>query len=115
MAKVAFPVIIEGIASKKDRSVKITLVTREFSPEESAVLFSLRGAEAYALFATEALKEEDVPEDPLDMPKGKSASQRLRAVLYILWQHRGSKGTFSEFYESKVESWIDKIKEMLDE
>jgi hypothetical protein len=47
------------------------------------------------------------------MPE-KSPSQRLRDVLYVLWEHRGSKGDFEQFYIASIEKVINRIKEELD-
>lgn len=47
------------------------------------------------------------------MPE-KSPSQRLRAVLFVLWEQRGSKGEFEEFYKESIERVIKRIKEELD-
>ncbi len=45
--------------------------------------------------------------------KAKTPSQRLRASLYVLWEQRGSKGDFEEFYEDQMEKFIKRIKQEL--
>ena len=112
--KVTFPVLIDSIRTLKDRSVKIVLETREFSPDESAILFSLRGSEAWALLSPAPLEEDDIPDEPVYQSSGKSPSQRLRNVLYVLWQQKGSIGEFDTFYRERIEGIIAKIKEKLE-
>ena len=109
-----FPVIIDGVSKLKDRSVKITCVTREFSPEESAILFSLGGLEAYAMFSTAPLDESDIPDEPLKTQK-KSRRQKVRERLYRLWEKKGARGEFSDYYDNYYDRCIAKLEELLDE
>jgi len=45
--------------------------------------------------------------------EGKTKSQRLRNVLYILWKQEGE-GEFKEFYANRMEKLITKIKDRLE-
>ncbi len=62
-----------------------------------------------------ALQEADlvIPLDK-DAPKGKTASQRLRAAIYVLWDQQGKQGEFATFYTSKMEKIIDFVKDKLE-
>lgn len=47
------------------------------------------------------------------MDKKKTQSQKMRAVIFILWEQKGSKGNFEDFYFRYTELIINKIKEKL--
>jgi hypothetical protein len=113
---IQLPALIGAIATKVDGSVKITLETREFKPEEAARIFQLRGSEAWVLIAPTAFSEEDVklPTEKADPATGtKTPSQRLRAVLYRLWEQNRSGTDFESFYRLTLERVIEQFKEKL--
>lgn len=114
---VQLQVLIAGLATKVDGSIKITLETREFKPEEATKIFSLRNQEAWALFDVNEMSEEDVklPTEKADPAVGaKTPSQRLRAVLYRLWEQSKSGVDFESYYRMNVEKVIEKFKEKLE-
>lgn len=43
----------------------------------------------------------------------KTPSQRLRGVLYVLWEQTGKSGDFETFYRQKMEGLINLIKNKL--
>lgn len=45
----------------------------------------------------------------------KTPSQRLRAVLYVLWERKGSNGEFEVFYVASMEKFINRIKQELED
>lgn len=47
------------------------------------------------------------------MPE-KSSAQRLRAVLYRLWEKRGRNGEFEKYYQTSMEKFINRIKKELE-
>ena len=44
------------------------------------------------------------------MSNVKSPSQRLRAVLFLLWEQQGSWGDFDTWYKAKIEEIIEHFK-----
>ena len=80
---------MEGIASRKDKTVKIILGTQELDPEKAGELFGINGQLVTAYINSASITEEDIEVidsiEP-DLP-GKSPSQRLRAVLYLMWKN----------------------------
>ena len=87
----------------KDGSLKITLVTRALDPNTMAEIFYSLNSEVVQI---------DIPEETDD----KSPSQRLRAVLYVLWEQQWKErfSTFALFYAHYMEKIIDQIKEKLE-
>ena len=59
------------------------------------------------------------PEDVLNLPEVKdetdlkSPSQRLRAVLFLVWEHKGAQGDFNSYYRDIMEKLISQYKEKL--
>lgn len=95
--------IVDKVSTMKDDSIKITLITRALSPEQMAKLFFSVNKEILSVDIDEEIKE------------WKSPSQRLRAVLYRLWE-QSDKTTYPEFelyYKAKMERVIDSLKEKL--
>lgn len=116
LMQVTLPVIISGIATKVDGSIKISIETRELPATQAADLFSLRNQEAWCLLAPEGVDTAVLPDEKPDASLGtKTPSQRLRNVLYVYWQQHGKQGDFESFYKSKMEQIIEQLKEKLDE
>lgn len=96
---------IGKVSTMADGSIKIELHTQELSSEEMTKLFQLKKGET--------LGEVEFPEDRSDP---KSHSQRLRAVLYRLWEQSGvdkDKIGHESFYRDKMENLIQHIKDKL--
>jgi hypothetical protein len=114
---IQLPVIVTSLSTKVDGSIKMTMETRELDGKDSAKLFDLRGTEAWVLVAPSEMKEEDVklPTERADPAMGtKTPSQRLRGVLFRVWQQKNSSTDFESYYRVTLESLIDKYKEKLD-
>lgn len=78
---------VEGIRTRKDKTVAITLGTQELSPEKAGEIFGLSGHLVTAYLNSAGITEDDLSTldtiEP-DLP-GKTPSQRLRAILYLMW------------------------------
>lgn len=112
------PAQLEGYRSLKDRTIKLSFETNELTPEQMAdIHYSLNkvGYLAFAPdpFATKELSDLDSLKVEYD-DQGKTPGQRLRAVLYRLWEQspEGYK-VFIDFYNSKMESFITHLKSKL--
>lgn len=111
--------IIESLATRKDRSVRIAIGTQELSPETGGELLRLQNAFVYVV-----LKEEDFGQDEVEAiealeaeftdDRRKTSSQRLRSVLYRVWENdnKGHEG-FNAFYLSEMERIIEHYKAKL--
>ena len=102
----------------KDKGFKITFETGELSPEQVANIHygsTKVGWLAFAPdpFATHELEEIDNTKVEFE-DGGKPASQRMRAVLYRLYEQNdeGYK-TFNDYYSSKMEQFIVHLKAKL--
>jgi hypothetical protein len=107
--------IIDKISTLKDGSLKITLESQELNSAEMAVLFELRNKQVYTAFKETPIKadELDIKEPLTEFKTDKSASQRLRAVLYCYWEQHKPTKDFDTFYKSKMEEFINLVKDKL--
>jgi len=121
MSDVIFlPVIIEGIGTRADRTLKITLGTQELTPAEAGQLFSMHQSAAYVMIKEEMFNSAE--KDLLDKIQadqteynGKTPSQRLRSVLYRVYEtDPQSFNDFTRYYEYQMERLITHFKNKID-
>lgn len=108
---------IESIATRKDKTLKVTIGTQELSPNQASDIFVLNQRFAYI-----GLKEEPFTQSEEVLIAGlkseinqKSSSQRLRSVLYKLYEQdkKGYKD-FLTFYTGEMERIIEHYKTKID-
>lgn len=114
MNGILLPAYVNGINALKDKSVKITFVTQELTPSLAGSLFSLQGKLACVYISEkESIPQREIDQvdklDP-DLP-GKTQSQRLRNVLYKLFE-QDSEGfqNFDMYYKAKTDKIIEHLK-----
>lgn len=116
--KLIMEAIVESIASRQDRTIKVTIGTQEVDSDIAAKLFHFRGNYIKLLISDSnisPMEEALIDETKIkDGRKVKTKSQRLRAVLYRLWEQNGSNGEFDLFYDNYMEGLIENIKSQLD-
>lgn len=81
---------VEGIRTRKDRTVALTLGTQELSPEKAGELFGINNHLITAYLSVKGVtkdEEEIIDSIEPDVP-GKSPSQRLRNILFRLWEQQ---------------------------
>lgn len=102
-----------GIRSMSDGGMGLNFHTQELQPQEKAEVMNFHMQQGWLLFAPNEIAESDIPKQPAEVGQ-KTPSQRLRAVLYVLWEQLGSKGEFESFYITEMEKYIDHVKNKLD-
>jgi len=115
---ILLPAIFEGSRDLKDRSKKLTFQTNEITPEQASNLQTCVQQFVYLAIKLEPFSKEQV--DVINTLKndfdefGKNPSQRLRAVLYRLWE-QGNEGykDFNLYYQFKMEGFINHLKSKL--
>ena len=116
---IILPAILESFRSLKDRTFKVTFETNELTPEQIIGLNSSLGNAGFLAFKNDPFKQSEKDmieglEADFEDPK-KSQGQRLRAVLYRLWeQSPEGYDNFPKFYEHKTEQLINHFKDKLD-
>jgi|SRR3990167_1592230 len=107
--------VITSIRSKVDKSLGLSIETPELSTEEKVAFMNLQGLNV-------SLKIEPTDEESTETlevtseTEPKTRSQRLRGVLFVLWKQNYTEkyATFTDFYNSKMDTWIEDIKKLLD-
>jgi hypothetical protein len=113
------PGILESFRSLKDKSYKIIFDSQELTPEQVAGLSQTLGNFGYLAFKETPFKdkEKEVIEqlEPDYNDTGKSPSQRLRGVLYRVWE-KDPEGyqDFNRYYDFQMEKIIKHFKTKLD-
>jgi hypothetical protein len=110
--------IIESVQTRRDNTIKIVLGCQELSPSKGAELLGMMNKlTAVYLSPKETISESELKQvDAVDVElNGKTPSQRLRNVLFIMWQQKpdGYKD-FDGFYKAKMELIIEHYKSKLD-
>lgn len=115
---IILPGQIESIASRKDKTVKLTIGTQELSPSQAAELFILNQSFCYFAVKPENFTKEesdDINNLKTELDGGKTPSQRLRSVLYLNYlQDPKGFNDFGNFYLSEIEKIIDHFKRKLE-
>jgi len=113
---VQFQAQVDNIVKKKDRTMSVRLGTQEMSPEHAAHLFGMDGVVWVALAPLE-LKEGDmdIPDFVEEFKGQKGYAQRIREVLYRVWEHvdNGKKKTSDQFYRDYQEKHIQSLKDKM--
>lgn len=109
------PAQIVDFRPKADHSYKISFETRELTGEDVAILANNFQGEGWLVFkANGTVVPDEVPEE--DAQAGvKSQSERLRAVIYLLWKQNGGKGDFESFKRVYFEKLIEYVKSKLND
>lgn len=113
MKGILLPAMVEGVASRRDKTVKITIGTQELSPSSAGELFHLNGKICAVYISEKAIDQNEIDQvDKLDPEfSGKTQSQRIRNVLYKLFeQDKEGFKDFESFYRSKTELYIEHLK-----
>jgi hypothetical protein len=108
------PAVITSIRSKVDKSLGLSIETPELSNAEKVEFMNLQGINiSLTITPTDTNEQETIEVTSEAEPK--SRSQKLRSVLYVLFKQKYAEKypTFTDFYNSKMDTWIDNIKETL--
>lgn len=113
MKGVLIAAIVDKITTLKDRSIKITLDTQEMKASNAGELFTLMNSLVTVYISPSEITSREMAQvDSIEpeMP-GKSPSQRMRNVLFILWKqdNQGFK-EFDSFYKERMETYIQELK-----
>jgi hypothetical protein len=113
--KLQLPVSVVDIRPLRDKSTKLTFETRELSGEQAKVLWDNLQGEGWIVYSpNDDIEAKDIPEAPAEAGT-KTASERLRSVLYVLWEQRGKPGgVFEPWRLTQMEKLIEHVKSQLD-
>lgn len=113
MKAVTCPCILTGAATRSDGSLSLRFATPELEASEKTAFFELLNLNLKML-----LQPADGVPAELKEVKGefdrKTPSQRLRAVLFILYKQSEGGGDFEDFYLRRMNEIVESVKKQLE-
>jgi hypothetical protein len=108
------PALLESFRTLKDKTLKVQFETQELTPNEFAELSESLQQFGYLAFKKEPFRKEEInaiQDLQTELETGKTPSQRLRGVLYRMYEQdaQGFK-SFTTFYEHQLEIIINHFK-----
>lgn len=112
------PCTAEPFTGRANRAILLKFESQEnLSDEVLGKIAALTGKFGHLCFLPG--KENIQPEHVVNLPAlieedgGKSPAQRMRGVLYRLWEQKGGQGDFETWYRVRMSAIIDQLKEKL--
>ena len=110
---------VEGLQTRKDRTLKITIGSQELKGKQMAELMDLNQSLVYVYVSPKAISVAEIDAIDsvgIDKPKTvKSESQRLRSVFYRIWENNATGvDKFEDYYKQRMESVIEFYKKLID-
>lgn len=108
---------VEGLRTRVDGTIAVTIGTQELAPDTAAAIFTLNRRHVHALLKSDPvtdIEQRAVAELSKEWESAKSPASRLRGVLYRVWeQTETGHSTFDTFYLAEMERIIKHYKEKL--
>jgi hypothetical protein len=115
---IIIPATLESYRSLKDRTLKITFETNELNAQDLLGIAENLNSFGFLAFKNDPYRDEEKKAIETAETgygdKGKTPSQRLRGVLYVMYE-RNNEGfdTFTRFYDHYMEKIIREFKSQL--
>lgn len=105
--------ILDGISTRKDGTLKVTLETNELHTEDSVYLMQNVNKQGYFYFAEAPFSRVEIPAVQLGEFETKTPSKRMHAVIYKIWEKSDKSKDSEAYYKYTMEKIIDQLKEKL--
>lgn len=108
---------VETISTRRDRTVKIVLGTQELAPALAGDLLAMNNDVISIYLCPSTIDNREIEQvDKIDPDLGgKSQSQRIRNVLYKLFeQDKEGYKEFDAYYRKKTELYIEHLKSKIE-
>jgi len=96
------PSLIAKVETMSDGGLKLIVHTQELVPSDEAEVMQLRNKIGWFVYSVTDIREEDIPDEPIEFEGQKTPSERLRNVLFRLHEKQGGKPEDFEAYRIKV-------------
>jgi hypothetical protein len=110
---IKLPAYFCGFGSKVDGSASLRFNTQEIADTDFAELKRTLNLFGWLIFAENAT-DKDLPDEP-PVEEGKTHSERLRSVLFLLWKQKKETTDFETWRKAQMEKFIEHIKKQLDD
>jgi hypothetical protein len=104
--------ILTSASTRADGSLGLRFASPELTAADKTAFFELLNQNLKVLIQPMTGQPEALHEVKNEF-QTKTASQRLRAVLYVWWEQSGKPGEFEDWYRQKMEQVIEWIKAKL--
>lgn len=108
------PAILTSLRATQDGGLSLGFSTQELSDEDKLIAMKYHKQFGYLAFKPNQFALDDMPKEQAEDTQ-KTPSKRLRAVLFVLWQQKGSTGDFELFYRDRMEKIITWAKGKIDQ
>ena len=111
------PAILNRISFASDGGLNLGFITQELTAEEKLKAAQYHKQFGYLLFKESAIQDSEIPDKDPEREGEKTPAQRLRAVLFVLWQQTCGHTSidFDSFYRSQMDKIIESKKRLLEE
>lgn len=116
--KIILAGVIENISTRMDNTVKVTFGIQEMDSSNMGQLFELRNKFVKCLFSDSQITDPEaaaIDSASLVGSKKRSQSQRLRAVLFRVFEQTGYQIDFDGWYQNELEKIIEHYKAKLNQ
>jgi len=109
---IILPAIFRDNGQMADGSRKATLYLQEAPEEQLLEIIKLSGTMGYFVFSPNpGIKQEDIPDIPIDTDIERSPSQQQRAIIYKIWENTDKTKPFPDYYKSQMFKINEHLKE----
>ena len=112
MRAIVCSAIMTSASTRSDGSLGLRFATPELKPDEKTAFFELLNLNLKMLLQPADAEPAELKEVKAEF-ENKSASQRLRATLFVFWKQQHEPGEWEDFYRRQMERLIDQVKAKL--
>ena len=109
---------VQSYRPKKDKTVSITFSTQEINDRELLAIHNSIDTFGILYFSQKQvlteLEKQEIENADIKNNQGVSKSQKLRHVLYRLWEQKGKDGVFDTFYAHEMNRITQHFKDKLE-
>lgn len=105
---------LSGVSTKKDGSLGVRFNTQELDIQNKLSIMEYVNKFGWLLFSPANITEKDIPDKDPEI-EGKTPSQRLRNVLYVLWNEKSNEPDFESYYRKQMNKIIETLKSKIDD
>ena len=115
---ILLPAQLEGVRTRKDRTLSLSFGTQELSPDKMGQLMTMNQSVCFVAVKPDPFSKEEtnlIADLKADIElQAKTPAQRLRGVLFRLWEQQGDTEDFTTYYEREMHKITEHFKSKLE-
>lgn len=92
-----------------DGGLNLGFHTKELNANEKALIMGYHNQPGFLLFKENDISDKEIPIKNAEFDR-RTPSQRMRNVIYLIWQNENSTQSFEEYYRDRMEAMIGDLK-----